>query len=267
MPHASASASGLPVRITGLVRRFASDARHPVEVLAGIDLAVPGSQFVALLGPSGCGKSTLLRLVAGLDTPDGGAVMVDGRPLGRREHPEALAFVFQEAHLLPWRTLIGNVILPLELRGTGHGERKGRALHMLERVGLADARDRYPAQLSGGMQLRGSLARALVTEPRLLLLDEPFAALDEITRQRLDALIHELWCERRFTALFVTHSLREAVFLAQRAVMLSRRPARIVADRAIELPGERGPELRGLPAYHELVEQLYQDLLIAEAGA
>jgi NitT/TauT family transport system ATP-binding protein len=267
MPHASAGAiaRGLPVRITDLVRRF-GDAQHPVEVLAGIDLTVPDSQFVALLGPSGCGKSTLLRLVAGLDAPDGGAVAVDGRPLGHREHPEALAFVFQEAHLLPWRTLIANVVLPLELRGMPRGERRDRALHMLERVGLADARDRYPAQLSGGMQLRGSLARALVTEPRLLLLDEPFAALDEITRQRLDALIHELWRERQFTALFVTHSLREAVFLAERAVMFSRRPARIVADRAIELPGERGAELRGLPAYHERVEQLYQDLLIAEGG-
>jgi NitT/TauT family transport system ATP-binding protein len=264
---ARASALGLPVRITGLVRRFASDPRHPVDVLAGIDLMVPDSQFVALLGPSGCGKSTLLRLVAGLDAPDGGAVVVDGQPLRRGEHLEALAFVFQEAHLLPWRTLERNVMLPLELRGIPHGERRERALHMLERVGLADARDRYPAQLSGGMQLRGSLARALVTEPRLLLLDEPFAALDEITRQRLDGLIHELWRERQFTALFVTHSLREAVFLAQRAVMLSRRPAHIVADRAIEFAGERAAELRGLPAYGELVEQLYQDLLIAESGA
>jgi len=269
LPHASAGATarGLPVRVTGLVRRFTSDAQPPVEVLAGIDLTVPDSQFVALLGPSGCGKSTLLRLVAGLDTPDAGAVVVDGQPRGRRAHPEALAFVFQEAHLLPWRTLVKNVVLPLELRGLPHGERTGRALHMLERVGLADARDRYPAQLSGGMQLRGSLARALVTEPRLLLLDEPFAALDEITRQRLDALIHELWRERRFTALFVTHSLREAVFLAQRAVMFSHRPAHIVADRAVELPTERTAELRGLPAYSALVDQLYQDLLIAEAGA
>jgi NitT/TauT family transport system ATP-binding protein len=117
------------------------------------------------------------------------------------------------------------------------------------------------------MQLRGSLARALVTEPRLLLLDEPFAALDEITRQRLDALIHELWRERRFTALFVTHSLREAVFLAQRAVMFSTRPARVVANRPIEFPGERAAELRGLVAYNELVERLYQDLLIAERSA
>jgi NitT/TauT family transport system ATP-binding protein len=209
----------------------------------------------------------LLRLVAGLDAPDGGSVAVGGRPLRGHEHREALAFVFQEAHLLPWRTLIKNVMLPLELRGMAPGERRDRALHMLERVGLSDARERYPSQLSGGMQLRGSLARALVTGPRLLLLDEPFAALDEITRQRLDGLIHELWREGRFTALFVTHSLREAVFLAQRAVMLSRRPAKVVADRPIDLPADRVAEVRGLAAYHELVERLYQDLLIAEGGA
>src|SRR4051812_8094208 len=115
LPPGSAGASGLPVHIAGLVRRFAGDGPHPVQVLAGIDLIVPDSQFVALLGPSGCGKSTLLRLVAGLDAPDGGAVVVDGRPLRRHEHPQALAFVFQEAHLLPWRTLLRNVILPLEL--------------------------------------------------------------------------------------------------------------------------------------------------------
>jgi NitT/TauT family transport system ATP-binding protein len=254
----------MPVRIAGVVRRFSTPAGAPVEVLAGIDLEVPASQFVALLGPSGCGKSTLLRLVAGLDSADGGSVVVGGRPIRRREHPEAMAFVFQEAHLLPWRTLMKNVLLPLELRGMAPGERRDRALYMLERVGLSDARERYPAQLSGGMQLRGSLARALVTEPKLLLLDEPFAALDEITRQRLDGLIHELWRERHFTALFVTHSLREAVFLAQRAIMFSRRPAHVVADRPIELPDERTAELRGLGAYNELVERLYQDLLIAE---
>ena len=254
----------MPVRIAGVVRRFADQAGDPVEVLAGIDLEVPASQFVALLGPSGCGKSTLLRLVAGLDGSDGGQVLVGGRPIRRRVHPEAVAFVFQEAHLLPWRTLLKNVLLPLELRGMGRGESRDRALHMLEEVGLGDARERYPAQLSGGMQLRGSLARALVTEPRLLLLDEPFAALDEITRQRLDGLIHELWRERRFTALFVTHSLAEAVFLAQRAVMLSGRPARVVTDRAIDLAEARTGELRGSPAYHELVARLYEDLSTAE---
>ena len=267
VPSKGPTAPGMPVHLTGLVRRFTTEATGPVEVLAGIDLEVPASEFLALLGPSGCGKSTLLRLTAGLDAPDGGSVVVDGRPVRLRECPEAAAFVFQEAHLLPWRTLLGNVLLPLELRGMAGPERRDRALHMLDRVGLGDARARYPSQLSGGMQLRGSLARALVTEPRLLLLDEPFAALDEITRQRLDDLIHALWRERRFTALFVTHSLREAVFLAQRAVMLSRRPARIVASRAIELPGERTEGLRGSAAYHEQTERLYQDLQIAEQDA
>ena len=267
VPSRGAIASGLPVRVSRLVRRFATQASAPVDVLTGLDLEVPPSEFVALLGPSGCGKSTLLRLVAGLDAPDGGTVEVGGRPIRRREHPDAVAFVFQEAHLLPWRTLIKNVALPLELRGMPPGERRDRALHMLERVGLRDASERYPSQLSGGMQLRGSLARALVTDPKLLLLDEPFAALDEITRQRLDGLIYELWRERRFTALFVTHSLREAVFLSQRAVMFSRRPAHLVADRRIDFPVERGPELRGLAAYNDLVEQLHHDLLIAEGGS
>jgi NitT/TauT family transport system ATP-binding protein len=266
-PGPAASAPGVPVRVASVVRRFTSQAAAPVDVLAGISLDVAASAFVALLGPSGCGKSTLLRLVAGLDTPDGGSIVVDGRPVRRREPPDHVAFVFQEAHLLPWRTLVKNVQLPLELRGMPAGERRDRALNMLERVGLADAGDRYPSQLSGGMQLRGSLARALVTDPRLLLLDEPFAALDEITRQRLDGLIQDLWHERRFTALFVTHSLREAVFLAERAVMLSRRPAHIVADRAIDLPTDRDAELRASPAYNEKVEGLYQDLLIAEGGA
>jgi NitT/TauT family transport system ATP-binding protein len=264
--------------MAGLMKRFAEKSGDPVEVLAGIDLDVPASQFVALLGPSGCGKSTLLRLVAGLDAADGGSLLVGARPLRRpggtsagtgrrREHPEAVAFVFQEAHLLPWRTLIKNVLLPLELRGMARAESRDRALHMLEMVGLSDARERYPSQLSGGMQLRGSLARALVTDPKLLLLDEPFAALDEITRQRLDALVHEIWRERRFTALFVTHSLREAAFLSQRAVMLSRRPARVVADRPIDLPADRAVELRVSLAYEELVDRLHQDLLAAEAHA
>jgi NitT/TauT family transport system ATP-binding protein len=267
LPSPGITAPGVPLRITGLRKRFAEQAGDPVEVLAGIDVDVPASQFVALLGPSGCGKSTLLRLVAGLDGADRGSLLVGGRPIRRREHPEAVAFVFQEAHLLPWRTLIKNVLLPLELRGMPRGESRDRALHMLEKVGLSDARERYPSQLSGGMQLRGSLARALVTDPKLLLLDEPFAALDEITRQRLDTLVYEIWRERRFTALFVTHSLREAAFLAQRAIMLSRRPARVVADRPIDLPADRAAELRVSLAYDELVERLYQDLLTAEARA
>jgi NitT/TauT family transport system ATP-binding protein len=244
-----------------------------VNVLEGVDLAVPAGQFVALLGPSGCGKSTLLRLLAALDTARSGTVEVAGRQvrasIREAPHPaaDAIAFVFQDAHLLPWRTLLANVELPLELAGVGARERRQRALRVLDQVGLADAAGRHPAALSGGMRMRGSLARALVTNPGLLLLDEPFAALDEITRQRLDAELHALWRARGMTVLFVTHSLSEAVFLAERTIMLSRRPARVVSDRAVTLPAERGPALRNDALFTEQVRTLYQDLLLAEGGA
>ena len=242
------------------------DASNPVEVLAGIDLDVPAGQFLALLGPSGCGKSTLLRLVAALDQANEGSLCIDGQAIRKGHHPAAdsIAFVFQEAHLLPWRTLIRNVELPLELAGVPRGQRRDKAEELLEQMGLADAWDRYPAQLSGGMQMRASLARALVTDPKLLLLDEPFAALDEITRQRLDGLLYELWRQRQFTVLFVTHSIGEAIFLAQRAIMLSRRPATIVADHSIELPQERDISVRNTAGYSQQVHQLYEDLLAAE---
>lgn len=260
--------AGVGLELENIQRRFAgtADATNLVEVLAGIDLSVPAGQFLALLGPSGCGKSTLLRLAAALDDADGGTLHIDGQAVRKGHHPAAdsIAFVFQEAHLLPWRPLVRNVELPLELAGVGRRERRDRAMQMLEQMGLSDAWDRYPAQLSGGMQMRGSLARALVTDPRLLLLDEPFAALDEITRQRLDLLVYDLWHERGITVLFVTHSLGEAVFLAQRAIMLSRRPATIIADHTIELPDDRTIELRNTLAYNEQVTQLYHELLVAE---
>jgi len=215
------AAAGMPVRVAGVVRRFAGpDA--PVEVLAGIDLDVPASEFVALLGPSGCGKSTLLRLVAGLDAPDGGSLQVGGRPVGRREHPEAVAFVFQEAHLLPWRTLIKNVMLPLELRGMPARERLDRALHMLDRVGLADARDRYPAQLSGGMQLRGSLARALVTEPKLLLLDEPSSGLNVEETDDMAFWIDDIRAELGVTVLMVEHDMALVSRVSDRVLAMNQ---------------------------------------------
>ena len=220
------------IRLRGVRRTFPGG----VEAIAGVDLDVPAGQFVALLGPSGCGKSTLLRLVAGLDAPDAGTV--------EREGGGSLAFVFQDAHLLPWRPLLANVALPLELRGVGRAERERTATAALEQVGLGDALGRHPAELSGGMRMRASLARALVTEPRLLLLDEPFAALDEITRQRLDDQLRALWKERGMTVAFVTHSVSEAVYLAERAIVFSSRPARVVDDIAIELPRDRDAATR-----------------------
>lgn len=206
-----------------------------------MDLNVPGGEFLAMIGPSGCGKSTLLRIIAGLDHPTAGSISgVD---------PTAIAFVFQDAHLLPWRNVLRNVALPLELRGVDKPTRIERAMAAIEQVGLADAIRRYPAQLSGGMRMRASLARALVSDPKLLLLDEPFAALDEITRQQLDEQLRQLWDRRRMTVLFVTHSINEAAFLADRAIVLTRRPARIVLDHRLELPPERIAELRGEPAF------------------
>lgn len=263
--HDAPPGRGVNLELRGVVRRFAGN----VLVLDNIDLSVPAGQFLAILGPSGCGKSTLLRLIAGLDQADQGSLRMGDMPVAARQSPrnpaaEAVAFVFQHAYLLPWRTLLRNVELPLELKGVPARERRQKALMLIEQVGLSDAVDRYPAQLSGGMQMRASLARALVTDPALLILDEPFAAVDEITRQRLDDQLYQLWQQRGFTVLFVTHSLGEAVFLAQRVVMLGRRPASICADRIIDLPDKRDMELRSSVALNHHVRELYKDLLVAE---
>lgn len=231
-------APGVRVSVTGLVRRFASGG----AVLDGMDLDIAAGSFVALLGPSGCGKSTLLRLIAGLDRPDEGTVALED-PTSPGRAP-TLAFVFQDALLLPWRTVLDNAALPLELAGVARAARHDAAIAALSQVGLADAITRVPSELSGGMRMRVSLARALVTKPSLLLLDEPFAALDEMTRQRLDDQLRELWGRLSMTVVFVTHSVDEAAYLAERAVVLSQRPARVVLDRTLALPATRTVELR-----------------------
>ena len=219
-----------------------------------LSLSITRGDFVAVLGPSGCGKSTLLRLIAGLDRPTGGTLSI------AESMQKKMAYVFQDAHLLPWRNVLRNVALPLELAGTNSAQRRDKALAAIEQVGLLDAIDRYPAQLSGGMRMRVSLARAMVTEPQLLLLDEPFAALDEITRQRLDEQLRELWISQKITIVFVTHSTAEAVFLAQRAMLLSARPGKIILDRQIELPDQRTAALRGTPAFAAQTLDLYESL-------
>ena len=230
----SSPARGVALQLDGVRRVFENNV-----VIDHIDLQVEPGEFLAILGPSGCGKSTLLRLIARLAEPDAGRIT-----LAPDDVPFQTAFVFQDAHLLPWRNVLDNVALPLELMGETPAARRQKARAALDQVSLLDAVDRYPAQLSGGMRMRVSLARALVTEPRLLLLDEPFAALDEITRFRLDIQLRELWRDRGMTVVFVTHSISEAAFLANRAVVLARRRGRIKLDRRLDLPTERSNELR-----------------------
>ena len=231
------TARGVAVRLHNIQRAFGD-----LVVIDHLTLDIAAGEFLAILGPSGCGKSTLLRIIAGLHAPDGGTLHVS--PADTKFQT---AFVFQDAHLLPWRTVLENAALPLELMGVERDERLARASRVLAEVGLREAEGRYPSQLSGGMRMRVSLARALVTEPRLLLLDEPFAALDEITRFRLDVRLRDLWLERGMTVVFVTHSITEAAFLADRAVVLTRRGCDIRLDRRLALPPVRNNELRLSP--------------------
>lgn len=253
---------GTRVVLRGVRRQFEGG----VVAVDGITLDIAPGQFLAILGPSGCGKSTLLRLIAGLDSPQSGGVEIE-RPqsTASSDTPHAapradIAYVFQDANLLPWRSVLRNVELPLELMRLRRSARRQRARWAIERVGLNDAIDRYPAQLSGGMRMRASLARALVTQPRLLLLDEPFAALDEITRQHLDEQLRRLWLETGITIVFVTHSTTEAVFLAQRAVVLSRGPGRIVADHLLDLPRDRTSMIRGTPEFARETRIIFEAL-------
>jgi NitT/TauT family transport system ATP-binding protein len=229
---------------------------NSVTAIENLTLDINPGEFIAILGPSGCGKSTLLRILAGLDQPTSGSVNAgEGK----------IAYVFQDAHLLPWRNVLQNAALPLELMRINKSDRLAAATEALQQVGLADAIERYPAQLSGGMKMRVSLARALVTRPKLLLLDEPFAALDEITRQKLDEQLRNLWLSHRMTIVFVTHSTVEATFLANRAVVLSKRPARMVEDLTIKLPEKREGSLRSTPTFAQTTRLIYEALERGEA--
>ena len=247
------------------------------QALLPLTLAVRQGEFVTLLGPSGCGKSTLLKMVAGLLPPSAGRVLVWGQPQPQLQQQQQqqqqqadpaqrrLGFVFQDATLMPWATVRANVRLPLDLAGVPRSEADARVRRALAGVGLARFEAALPRELSGGMQMRVSIARSLVTEPTLLLMDEPFGALDEITRNRLDADLLALWKSRGLTVLFVTHSIHEAVFLSTRVLVMAARPGRIVEDVAITEPHPRGPDFRVSTAFSQHARRL-QDILLQASG-
>jgi NitT/TauT family transport system ATP-binding protein len=226
------------ISLADLRFRFAVGNRQ-VDVIDGLDLEVPRGSVVALVGPNGCGKSTLLRVIAGLLPPADGSVAIDGRPVHGPDPKVGL--VFQEPRLLPWRSTLANIVLPLEIAGRPLGERQQRANELLRLVGLRDWSKARPAELSGGMRQRVAIARALALEPSVLLLDEPFSALDALTRERMNVELLRLWDRIGTTIVVVTHSIQEAIFLADRVLVLSPRPARLVADLPVELPRPRKP--------------------------
>jgi NitT/TauT family transport system ATP-binding protein len=254
---------GAPISAVGVSRAFEDGS----VALDGVSLDVAPGSVAVLVGPSGCGKTTLLRMIAGLDRPTRGTVTVGGAGAADAgEGPAAVAIAFQEPRLLPWRSTVRNVALPLELRGVRRRERLGRAREMLGLVGLGDAHRKLPGQLSGGMRMRAAIARALVTRPQVLLLDEPFGALDEITRHVLDDLVLSLRSELSMTVVLVTHSIAEAAYLGDRIFVMAPAPGRVV--RTVE-PGfaERGPALRASVPYASLMADLLQSLGTAMAAS
>lgn len=225
-----------------------------VEAVDGASLRVDSGEFVSLLGPSGCGKSTLLRIIAGLAKPTAGEVHAPWLDADRHDAPR-LGFVFQEPTLLPWSNVWNNAYLPLRLAGRRRRDAAAAVDGALRMVGLSDFARAYPRELSGGMKMRVSVARALAVEPQALLLDEPFAALDEITRNRIDDDLLALWAAQKWATLFVTHSVYESVYLSTRVLVMSPRPGRIVEEIAIDLPQPRTPEVRGTPRFAALCQQ------------
>ena len=251
----------LAVHVADVRRVFPSRRGQDVVALEDVHLDVGPGEFVSLIGPSGCGKSTLLRLIADLDTPTAGTCEVFGRSARQARLDQAYGIAFQQAGLLPWRTVSGNIELPLKLHGADKATRRARVAELVEMVGLGEFANAYPDQLSGGMQQRVAIARALAERPRLLLMDEPFGALDEMTRERMQNELDRIAGETDAAVVFVTHSIPEAVFLSDRVVVMSPRPGRIVATVPVELgTGVREDALREDDAFFHAVARVREAL-------
>jgi NitT/TauT family transport system ATP-binding protein len=245
------------IEMTNVSKRY---GKGPV-VLDGIDMTVAKGEFVSVIGPSGCGKSTVLKLISGLTPSSGGEICVDG--MTPKNARETISYVFQDATLLPWRTVRQNIWLGLELEHVAMPTREKTVGSLLELVGLTHVAKAYPRELSGGMKMRVSIARALATQPRLLLMDEPFAALDEMSRDRLNEEVLRLHQEQKWTAVFVTHSVAEAVFLSNRIVVLAPNPGRVHAECCVPLPHPRTLSVRDELCYDEIVAKVSRTLRAA----
>ncbi|HEU4356942.1 MAG TPA: ABC transporter ATP-binding protein [Xanthobacteraceae bacterium] len=252
------SRAGVPIEIAGATKRYVS-ARGEVQALAEIDLSIAAGEFVSVVGPSGCGKSTLLMLISGLIAPTTGTITVAGAPVKRAVGN--VAIVFQRDVLLDWRTVLANVLLPVEIKKLDPATHRAKARELLRTVGLEEFEDKYPAELSGGMRQRVAICRALVQEPGLLLMDEPFGALDALTREQMNLDLQRIWLRNRNTVLFITHSIEEAVLLSDRVVVMSSRPGRIADIVHNDLPRLRGAHTRSEARFIEHVERIRQHFL------
>lgn len=256
-PAAGNAASVIDIR--GLSLTFETND-GPVQALSNIDLDVKRGDFVSFIGPSGCGKTTLLRVIADLEQPTGGSITVNGVSPEEARQARAYGYVFQAAALYPWRTIARNVALPLEIMGLPRAERERRIADNLALVNLAGFEKKYPWQLSGGMQQRASIARALAVEPELLLMDEPFGALDEIVRDHLNEQLLKLWAKTQKTVVFVTHSIPEAVFLSTKIVVMSPRPGRVTDIIDCGFPRDRTLDIRETPEFLEVAARVRNGL-------